>query len=65
MAGQKLSTRRSGGANSFVLPSGCVTGYPIAARFDPSRVVRIGTGLLQVAPPSVDLLHTAEEWQLL
>src|SRR2546428_12496692 len=59
-AGQKLSTRRAAGALS-TLPFGCVTGYPIATRLDASNAVRIGTGLLQVAPLSVDELHTADE----
>ena len=61
-AGQKLSTRRSAGALK-VSPFGWVTGYPIATRSEASNAARIGTGVLHVAPPSVDLLHTADEWQ--
>jgi len=62
IAGQKESTRRSAGALS-VVPSGWVTGYPMAVRMEASNEARIGSGELQVAPPSVDLLQTADEWQ--
>src|SRR6266571_2929637 len=60
--GQKESTRRAAGWLN-ALPSGCVTGKPSATRTEASMAGRIGTGLLQVMPPSVDMLHTAAAWQ--
>src|SRR2546422_2500766 len=61
--GQNVSTLRAEGA-ARVVPSGCVTGYPSAVRFDAFSVAKIGAGALQVTPPSVDLLKTAAAWQL-
>src|SRR5205814_4034569 len=61
--GQNVSTLRAAGALS-VVPSGCVTGYPSAVRFDAFSVAKIGVGPLHVTPPSVDLLYTAAAWQL-
>ena len=55
MPGQNVSTLRAAGALS-VVPSGCVTGYPSAVRFDAFSAAKIGAGALHVTPPSVDLL---------
>src|SRR5712691_7175447 len=60
--GQNVSTLRAEGALS-IEPSGCVTGYPSAVRFDAFKAEKIGAGALQVSPPSVDLLKTAAAWQ--